>query len=233
MLRLEHVSAGYDRHVPVLRDVSLTVDPGRVTCILGSNGAGKTTLTKTIVSLVRPTHGRVFDGEHRIDGRPTHEIVRRGITVVPEGRRLFPQLTVHDNLKIGAYHEPDDERIRTRMERVFTIFPILGTRHDQVAGTLSGGEQGMLALGRALMAEPRVLILDEPSLGLAPLLVRDLFRVVKRINDTGMTILLVEQNARKAIEIASRGYVLQKGAVIAEGTSNDLRRSEALRRAYL
>jgi branched-chain amino acid transport system ATP-binding protein len=233
MLRLEHVTAGYDRHVPVLRDVSLTVDPGRVTCILGSNGAGKTTLTKTIVSVVRPTQGRVFDGEQRIDGRPTHEIIRRGIVVVPEGRRLFPQLTVHDNLRIGAYHERDGARIQMRMERVFTIFPILGTRHDQIAGTLSGGEQGMLAVGRALMAEPRVLILDDPSLGLAPLLVRELFRVVKRINEAGVTILLIEQNARKAIEIASRGYVLQKGAVIAEGSSAELRRSDALRRAYL
>lgn len=233
MLRLEHVTAGYDRNVPVLRDVSLRVEPGRVTCILGSNGAGKTTLTKTIVSVVRPAHGRVFDGEHRIDGRPTHEIIRRGIAVVPEGRRLFPQLTVQDNLRIGAYHEDDGGRIRARMERVFTIFPILGTREGQVAGTLSGGEQGMLALGRALMADPRVLILDEPSLGLAPMLVRDLFRVVKRINEAGVTILLIEQNARKAIEIASRGYVLQKGAVIAEGTAEEIRRSEALRHAYL
>jgi branched-chain amino acid transport system ATP-binding protein len=233
MLRLENVSSQYDAQVIVLRDISLTVVQGAITCLLGSNGAGKTTLMKTVVNLLRPTQGRIYFGEKRIDGLKTHQIIKLGISVVPEGRRIFPQFTVFDNLRVGAFLNPDLPWVRKKMEEVVQIFPILKERITQFGETLSGGEQGMLAIARALMSEPKVLLLDEPSLGLAPLLVRELFRVIKRINERGVTVLLIEQNARKALSIASKGYVLQKGKVVAEGSREELRNSEVLRLAYL
>jgi len=233
MLRLDQVTSCYEEGVDVLRDISLEVNPNVITCILGSNGAGKTTLIRTIVNLVKPKRGKIcFDG-NRIDRLKTYEIIRLGISVVPEGRQLFPKLTVRDNLRIGAFSEKDSGIIQKRMEAMFSVFPILKERIDQLAGTLSGGEQGMLAIARALMPEPKLLLLDEPSLGLAPILVKEFFKVIKRINESGMTILLIEQNARKALSIASRGYVLQKGEVVAEGTGQELRNSEILRLAYL
>ena len=233
MVRLEHVSSQYDAQVIVLRDISLTVVQGEITCLLGSNGAGKTTMMKTIVNLLRPTQGRIYFGDERIDGLKTHQIIKLGISVVPEGRRIFPQFTVFDNLRVGAFLNNDLSSVRRKIEEVVQVFPILKERITQFGETLSGGEQGMLAIARALMSEPKVLLLDEPSLGLAPLLVRELFKVIKRINERGVTVLLIEQNARKALSIASKGYVLQKGEVVAEGSREELRDSETLRLAYL
>jgi len=233
MLRLEKVTTQYEDSVVVLRDISLKAEKGMITCLLGSNGAGKTTLLKTIVNLVRPLRGQIFYEESRIDPLKTHQIIQLGISVVPEGRRLFPQFTVFENLRIGAFFEKEIAPVRKKMGEIFRIFPVLRERTSQLAGTLSGGEQGMLSIARALMAGPRVLLLDEPSLGLAPIVVREVFRVIKRINDEGMTVLLIEQNARKALSIASRGYVLQKGTIVAEGTSEALRGSDVLRTAYL
>ncbi len=233
MLRLDQVTSCYEEGVDVLRDISLVVNPNVITCILGSNGAGKTTLIRTIVNLVKPRRGQIsFDG-NRVDQMKTYEIIRLGVSVVPEGRRLFPKLTVRDNLRIGTFSESDAEVILKRMEELFGLFPILKERINQLAGTLSGGEQGMLAIARALIAKPKLLLLDEPSLGLAPIFVREFFRVIKQINEKGVTILLVEQNARKALSIAANGYVLQKGEIVAEGTREELRNSEILRLAYL
>ena len=233
MLRLEGVTAGYDEHVNVLHDVSLSAEKGRITCLLGSNGAGKTTVLRTIVNLIRPRGGQIFFQDTRIDRFRTHQIIKLGMNVVPEGRRLFPEFTVYDNLRIGAFFENDLSSVQRKMEGAFAIFPILRERLRQLAGTLSGGEQGMLSIARALMADPKVLLLDEPSLGLAPILVKDLFKVIQKINEEGVTILLIEQNARKALSVAVKGYVLQKGKIVAEGTSEALAGSEILRLAYL
>jgi len=233
MLRLEGVTAGYDEHVNVLHDVSLSVERGRITCLLGSNGAGKTTVLRTIVNLIRPRGGQIFFQDRRIDRFRTHQIIKLGMNVVPEGRRLFPEFTVYDNLRIGAFFENDLSSVQRKMDGAFAIFPILRERLRQLAGTLSGGEQGMLSIARALMADPQVLLLDEPSLGLAPILVKDLFKVIQKINEEGVTILLIEQNARKALSVAVKGYVLQKGKIVAEGTSEALAGSEILRLAYL
>jgi len=233
MLRLERVSSQYEGKVVVLRDISLKVGKGEITCLLGSNGAGKTTLMRTIVNIVRPLKGHIYFEDRRIDQLKTHQIIKRGISVVPEGRRIFPQFTVRDNLRVGAFLENDIQLIHKKMDGVFEVFPVLKERISQFGETLSGGEQGMLAIARALMSGPKILLLDEPSLGLAPLLVREFFKVIKRINEKGMTILLIEQNARKALSIASKGYVLQKGEIVAEGTREELRNSEILRSAYL
>ena len=233
MLRLENITTQYDDSVIVLRDISLNVKKGEMICILGSNGAGKTTLLKTITNLLKPLRGRIYFEDQRIDPLKTHQVIRLGISVVPEGRRLFPEFTVYENLKVGAFSEKNLSVIEKRMEELFGMFPVLRERQRQLAGTLSGGEQGMLTIARALMAMPRMLLLDEPSLGLAPIMVRELFKVVKRINDRGVTILLIEQNANKSLSIASRGYVLQKGKIVAEGTREELKQSEVLRLAYL
>jgi len=233
MLRLEKVSSQYEDKVIVLRKVSLEVEKGEITCLLGSNGAGKTTLMRTIVNIVRPLQGHIYFEGMKINQLKTHQIIKLGISVVPEGRRIFPQFTVYDNLRVGAFLESDLPSIHKKMDEVVAVFPILKERILQLGETLSGGEQGMLAIARALMADPKVLLLDEPSLGLAPLLVREFFKVIKQINEKGMTILLIEQNARKALSIASKGYVLQKGEIVAEGTREELRDSEILRSAYL
>ena len=233
MLRLKKVSSQYEYKVIVLRDISLEVEKGEITCLLGSNGAGKTTLMRTIVNIVKPLEGQIYFEDKRIDPLKTHQIIKLGISVVPEGRRIFPQFTVYDNLRVGAFLENDIQLIHKKMDDVFETFPILKERISQLGETLSGGEQGMLAIARALMSEPKLLLLDEPSLGLAPLLVKEFFKVIKKINEKGMTILLIEQNARKALSIASKGYVLQKGEIVAEGTREELRKSEILRLAYL
>ena len=233
MLRLENITTQYEDSVIVLRDISLRVEQGKITCILGSNGAGKTTLLKTVTNLVKPLQGQIYFEDKRIDHLKTHQIIRLGISVVPEGRRLFPEFTVHENLRVGAFSEKNLSLIEKRMKDLFVVFPVLGERDLQLAGTLSGGEQGMLTMARALMASPRMLLLDEPSLGLAPLMVKELFKVVKRVNEQGVTIMLIEQNARKSLAIASNGYVLQKGKIVAEGTRDELRDSEVLRLAYL
>ena len=231
VLRIENVYAGYDR-ADVLLDVSLAVEAGSVTCMLGSNGSGKTTLIRAILGLTPPRRGRiVFDGED-LAGRPTHEIVRRGIACIPEGRRVFPKLTVAENLRLGAYGENDAAKIAQRFGRVFGIFPRLEERAGQLAGTISGGEQAMLSIGRGLMSEPRLLLVDEPSLGLAPLLVRENFAVIRRAQEMGITVLLVEQNVRQTLAIAQYGYVLAQGRVAARGTAAELAANAEVHQAY-
>lgn len=232
MLEMRGVTTRYG-NIEVLRNLSLSLVPGQIACLLGSNGAGKSTLIKTILGLVRPVEGAITFEEVRIDGLRPHQIVRRGIAVVPEGRRLFPKMAVLENLRMGAFGETDEQVIAERMEEVFGRFPRLRERSRQLAGTMSGGEQAMLAMGRGLMSRPKLLLLDEPSLGLSPLLVAQIFAMVKQINADGTTIFLVEQNARMTLEVASSGYILQKGEIILAGSAAELRESPIIKRAYL
>jgi branched-chain amino acid transport system ATP-binding protein len=219
--------------IQALRGVSLTVWPGEVVTLIGSNGAGKSTTLKTISGLLRPRQGEILLEGRRLDRRPPHEIVRLGVSQVPEGRRIFPRLTVDENLQMGAYARRDRKGIASDRERVFALFPRLKERLRQRAGTLSGGEQQMLAIGRALMAAPRLLLLDEPSMGLAPVLVDAIFDAIREINGRGVTVLLVEQNAQLALSIAHRGYVLQTGNVVLEDSAAGLSRNPHVRRVYL
>jgi branched-chain amino acid transport system ATP-binding protein len=216
----------------ILKGVSYEVGAGEIVTLLGSNGAGKTTTMKTILGLVRPRNGEVYFEGNRIDGRPTRHIVAQGVAPVPEGRRVFPKLTVLDNLKMGAWTRKD-HAIQQDIDRVFSLFPRLAERKNQLAGTMSGGEQQMLAIGRALMASPRLLIMDEPSMGLSPILTERVFDTVVEINKQGTTIFMVEQNAYMALQIANRGYVLQTGRVILSGTAQELLASDMVRKAYL
>jgi branched-chain amino acid transport system ATP-binding protein len=219
----------------VLRGVTLEVRSGEIVCLLGGNASGKSTTMKTILGVVRPRAGRVeFEGQ-RIDGLPTEAIVRRGISLVPEARRIFARMTVWENLAMGAYTRrgAPDADVGRDLERVYTLFPRLRERARQVGGTLSGGEQQMLAIGRALMARPRLLLMDEPSMGLAPALVDEVFDIIQELNRQGTTILVVEQNASVALAIASRGYVLQNGRVVVHDTADALLRADHIRRAYL
>lgn len=232
MLRLENVSTEYGG-VPMLRNISLDVKRGELVSLLGSNGAGKTTTLKAILRLICITEGSVYFEENPIHHCKTHEIIQHGIGVVPEGRRLFPKMTVLENLRLGAFNVTNEVEISRRLENVLCLFPHLRDRLYQLSGTLSGGEQGMVAIGRGMMGEPKILLLDEPSLGLAPLLVEEFFRAIKRINEEGTTILLIEQNARKALSITSRGYVLQKGRIVVQGSRDELLDSEIIQRAYL
>ena len=232
MLRLEDVSTQYSG-VPMLRKVRMEIDEGELVCLLGSNGAGKTTTLKAILRLVSLTEGSiVFDGKP-IHQWKTHQIVDAGISVVPEGRRLFPKMTVLENLKLGAFSEEDKGEIKKRLENVYVLFPHLKERLHQIAGTLSGGEQGMVAIGRGMMGRPKILLLDEPSLGLAPVLVEEFFKAIRKINEKGTTILLIEQSAKKALSIASKGYVLQKGEIVVKGTRNELYQNDVIKKAYL
>ncbi len=222
----------YYGEIHALKGASLSVGKGEIVALLGPNGAGKTTTLKTVSGLLTPRGGGVtLDGQSLV-GIPSHEIVHKGIAHVPEGRKIFNRLSVADNLEMGAYIRSDGE-IREDMERVFTLFPRLHERRSQVAGTLSGGEQQMLAIGRALMARPRLLLLDEPSMGLAPVLVEQIFETIQDINRQGTTILLVEQNAAMALSIAQRAYVLETGSVVLEGSARDLAENVEIRRAYL
>ena len=217
--------------VEALHGISFHVDDGEIVALLGANGAGKTTTLRTISGLLRPRAGEVRFAGERIDTRPAHEIVRLGLTHVPEGRWIFTLLTVDENLRLGAYAE---RRVsREALDRVFTQFPRLAERRGQLAGTLSGGEQQMLAMARALMTRPRLLLLDEPSMGLAPVLVRGIFQTIAEINRQGTTVLLVEQNASAALRLARRAYVLETGRIALEGLGAELARNEAVRRAYL
>jgi len=217
--------------VEALHGISFHVDDGEIVALLGANGAGKTTTLRTISGLLRPRAGEVRFAGERIDTRPAHEIVRLGLTHVPEGRWIFTLLTVEENLRLGAYAE---RRVsREALDRVFTQFPRLAERRGQLAGTLSGGEQQMLAMARALMTRPRLLLLDEPSMGLAPVLVRGIFQTIAEINRQGTTVLLVEQNASAALRLARRAYVLETGRIALEGLGAELARNEAVRRAYL
>ncbi|HUG88516.1 MAG TPA: ABC transporter ATP-binding protein [Actinomycetota bacterium] len=219
--------------VEVLRDISLEVPEGKITCLLGANAAGKSTTLKTILGMVKPTAGEIYLRGERIDGENTQKIVAQGVTMVPEGRRLFGKMSVRENLEIGTQLREDDEGMRRDMERVLELFPRLRERLDQKAGTLSGGEQQMCAIGRALMAGPKVLLMDEPSMGLAPILVEQVFEVVQEINKQGTTIFLVEQNANMALSVADRGYVLQTGEVVMSDTAKALRENPKTREAYL
>ncbi|PYN86008.1 MAG: ABC transporter ATP-binding protein [Candidatus Rokuibacteriota bacterium] len=232
MLELREVSTRYGP-ITVLRSVSLAVGAGQLACLLGPNGAGKTTLIRTILGIVRPVSGSIWLDGARIDRLRPHQIVARGVAVVPEGRRLFPKMTVEENLRMGAFIEWAPADFAARRDHVFSLFPRLAERRRQSAATMSGGEQAMLAMGRALMSRPRLLLLDEPSLGLAPVLVEQLFAMVQAINQSGTTVFLVEQNARKTLEIAHHGFLLQKGEVVGAGSAESLRRSELVRHAYL
>ncbi len=232
MLELDGVSTRYGP-ITMLRDVSLALEAGRIACLLGPNGSGKTTLIRTILGIVRPVRGVVRLGGARIDGLRTHEIVKLGIGVVPEGRRVFPKMTVEENLRMGAFVEWTAADVAARREYVYGLFPRLAERRRQTAATMSGGEQAMLAMGRALMGRPKLLLLDEPSLGLAPLLVEQLFGIIRAINEGGTTVFLIEQNARKTLEIAHHGFVLQKGEIVGHGSARELAASEVVRHAYL
>ena len=232
MLELRAITAGYGQFT-ALWDVSLRVDGGEAVAVVGPNGAGKTTLLRVISGLIAPRSGALtFDGAE-LAGRPAHQIVGHGIAHVPEGRRLFPALTVADNLKMGAFLPAARARFAESLERVYALFPVLAERRAQRAGSMSGGEQQMLAIGRALMARPRVLMLDEPSLGLAPLIVKEIFRIIGEINQLGTTVLLVEQNTRQALALSRRGYVLENGRVVLEGSWAELLGNEHVKRAYL
>ncbi len=230
-LELADLRVGYDR-ADVLSGVSMTIPAGSITCILGSNGAGKTTLIKAILGLMPTRQGRIiFDGID-VSGCRTHEIIAMGIACIPEGRKVFPKMTVAENLLVGAYQERDKAVIRARVENVYRVFPRLMERARQVAGTMSGGEQAMLSIGRGLMASPKLLIIDEPSLGLSPLFVKENFHVIRRVNESGVTVLLVEQNVKQTLAIAHSGYVLSQGRVVAQGTAEGLRDNEQVQRAY-
>ena len=230
-LTVERLYTAYDR-ADVLIDVSLVARAGEITCILGSNGSGKTTLIRSILGLTRPRAGRIMFEGADIARLPTHAVITRGIACIPEGRRIFPKLTIEENLRLGAYQERDVAKIRSRLEVVYAVFPRLKERMRQVAGTMSGGEQAMVSIGRGMMAAPRMLLIDEPSLGLSPLFVAQNFDVIRSINEHGITVLLVEQNAHQTLAIAHRGYVLSQGRVVAEGSAAQLRDNEEVRQAY-
>ena len=225
-----HVSYGGIR---ALKGISLTVEEGQIVTLIGANGAGKSTTLRAISGLQRVQSGSILYGGEELTSLPAKEIVRRGIIHVPEGRRVFPDMTVAENLKIGAFLRRDNDGIAKDMKYVYSLFPRLEERSWQMAGTLSGGEQQMLAVGRALMSRPKVLMMDEPSLGLAPLIVRDIFSIIRRVNDDGITVLLIEQNANAALRIANYGYVLETGTISLTGTGEALLRDESIREAYL
>jgi branched-chain amino acid transport system ATP-binding protein len=232
LLEVENVHTYYGQ-IHALKGVSLTVDQGEIVTLIGANGAGKSTLLKTTSGLLRPCGGSIRLNGEDLTQYPPHEIVAKGVVQVPEGRRVFGRLTVTENLEMGAFAISDQKLIKNNLERVFNLFPRLKERYKQVAGTLSGGEQQMLAMGRALMANPHVLLMDEPSMGLAPVLVDGIFETIRQLHVGGTTILLVEQNARMALQVADRGYVLQSGAVVLSDSAENLRQNEMVRKAYL
>jgi len=232
VLRLQEVHAHYGA-IHALRGVSLEVEEGQIVTLIGANGAGKSSTLMAISGIIRPTAGRIiFEGED-LTHLPSHAIVRRGISQVPEGRRIFPKLTVLENLEMGAYTRTDAAQIRQDLDRVFLLFPLLKDRQSQLSGTLSGGEQQMLAIGRALMARPRLLLLDEPSLGLAPKLVETIFEVIREINAQSTTIMLVEQNAHMALRVAAKGYVMEVGRIVLTDKAENLMVNSDVRNAYL
>lgn len=232
MLQLDQVSAGYG-NILALKDVTLTVEQGEIVTVVGANGAGKTTTLKTIAGLMRARSGSItFEGQ-RIDHLPAEKVATLGIAMVPEGRRLFPDMTVYENLLIGAFNQKDKTQVQESLERCYRLFPKLAERRGQLAATLSGGEQQMAAIARALMAQPRLLLLDEPSLGLAPILVKTVFKLIEEINRQGVTVLLVEQNSNMALKIAHRGYVLENGVTVMSDTAEALLQSDVVRASYL
>ncbi|HHU77387.1 MAG: ABC transporter ATP-binding protein [Caldicoprobacterales bacterium] len=232
MLEINNINVHFGV-IHALKDVSLTVNEGEIVTLLGANGAGKTTTLRTASGLKKPTDGNILLNGKDITQTSAQERVKMGISHVPEGRRVFPAMTVLENLELGAYLRRDRAEINKDLKMVYDRFPILYDRKKQSAGTLSGGEQQMLAIGRALMSRPKILFLDEPSMGLAPLLVQEIFSIIKDINETGTTILLVEQNASMALQIAHRAYVLETGSIVLSGTGSELMQSEDIRKAYL
>jgi branched-chain amino acid transport system ATP-binding protein len=230
-LTIENLFTAYDK-ADVLEGISLEIPTGQVTCLLGSNGAGKTTTIRSILGLTPPRAGRIlFEGEE-ITGRATHKVISLGIACIPEGRKVFPKLTTQENLRLGAYQESREATIRSRMDEVYEIFPRLAERRQQLAGTMSGGEQAMVSIGRGLMSAPKLLLIDEPSLGLSPLYVKENFNIIKRINERGITVFLVEQNVRQTLAISHHGYVLSKGRVVASGTPGELQQNDEVHAAY-
>jgi len=232
MLEVKDIHSYYG-NIHALKGISLTVEEGEIVTLIGSNGAGKSTTIHTIAGLMSPRHGEVWLEGQRIDGVPAHRIVGMGIGQAPEGRWIFSKLTVLENLQMGAFVRADKAEIQEDFDHVFALFPRLKERLNQKGGTLSGGEQQMLAIGRALMGHPRLMMMDEPSMGLAPVLVEAIFETIQRINQEGTTILLVEQNALMALEVADRGYVMQTGQIVLEGTAQELAANEMVRKAYL
>ncbi len=233
LLEVDNIETYYG-NIRALKGVSLSVNEGEIVTLIGSNGAGKTTTLRSISAVVRPRRGQVRFGGKRIDNTPAENMVRLGIAHSPEGRRIFSRMTVHENLEMGAFSRSDREGIANDLERILNIFPRLRERLTQKGGTLSGGEQQMLAIGRALMSKPKLLLLDEPSMGLSPILVETIFSIIRDINkDSGTTILLVEQNALQALQVAHRGYVIETGAIVLEDTGDNLLKSENVRKAYL
>ncbi len=223
----------YYGHIHALKGISITVEQGEIVTMIGANGAGKTTTIRTISGLLHPRSGAVLLNDEQINGLPAHQIVAKGIGQSPEGRQIFTRLTVQENLEMGAYSRQDKDGIKKDLDHVFQLFPRLAERRTQAGGTLSGGEQQMLAMGRALMTRPRVLMLDEPSMGLAPVLVDTIFEIIKTLNQEGTTILLVEQNAARALSVANRGYVLETGRIMLEGNAQELAANEQIRKLYL
>jgi len=233
MLRLDGVHAVYGKKIRALKGVHLEVHAGEVVALIGNNGAGKTTMMKTIAGLLKAEKGKVTFQGRDLAGLPPDQIMRMGLSLVPEGRRIFPRLTVMENLEMGAYARPRNAELQREYDHVFHLFPVLGKRRAQFGGTLSGGEQQMLAMGRALMAAPKLLMLDEPSMGLAPVVVDKIFEIIALINKEGVTVLLVEQNAKRALRAASRGYVLETGEIVAARAAADLVKDPAVQKAYL
>ncbi|HOJ09326.1 MAG TPA: ABC transporter ATP-binding protein [Clostridiales bacterium] len=232
MLEINNIDVYYGV-IHALKNVSLKVRKGEIVTLIGANGAGKTTTLRTISGLIKPAKGSVFFNSEKISGISAQEIVKKGLSHVPEGRRIFPDMTVMENLELGAFLRNDKIGIKSDLENIYSRFPILKKRKRQNAGTLSGGEQQMLAIGRALMSKPKLLLMDEPSMGLAPLLVNEIFSIIKEINGLGTTILLVEQNANLALSIAHRAYVIETGSVVLEGSGKELAKSEEIKKAYL
>ena len=230
-LVVEGVSTAYDR-ANVLDNVSLTAAAGKITCLLGSNGSGKTTLIRSILGLTPPNKGGIRFGSVDLTRLPTHRVIAAGIACIPEGRRVFAKFTVEENLRMGAYQESSNAAVAERLGRVYEIFPRLAERQTQLAGTMSGGEQAMISIGRGLMRAPKLLLIDEPSLGLAPILVRENFKLIRRINEQGITIFLVEQNVHQTLAISDYGYVLSKGRVVAEGKPDELGKTKEVHAAY-
>ncbi len=232
MLELSHVDTYYG-NIQALRDVSLRVDDGEIVTLIGANGAGKSTTLMTISGIARPRRGSIVWQEREIQTLAPNAIVALGISQAPEGRLVFPDLSVAENLELGAFLRRDQDGIRKDMDYVFDLFPILAKRRRQTGGTLSGGEQQMLAISRALMARPKLLLLDEPSLGLAPIIIQQIFAIIRRVNDNGTTVFLVEQNANQALRIADRAYVMENGRIVMEGKARELQENANVRKAYL
>lgn len=232
LLEFKNIVAAYG-NITALKNISFSVKEGQVVSLIGANGAGKTTTMRTITGLLKPLEGQVYFNGEDITGLPTYQLVSKGISLVPEGRQIIEGLSVYENLEMGAYQRKDKEGIKKDINLIYSIFPILEERKDQLGGTLSGGQQQMLAIGRSLMSKPKLLLLDEPSMGLAPLVVKEIFEIVKRINEQGTTVLLVEQNAKKALEVAQYAYVLETGSMVLKGPAKEVMNNPRVKEAYL